>query len=92
VSLVGYAGERCIDAVEKNPRVHQYLLGSPFARLPRSLFLLWAPLKVLYQVRAMVAAPVAAGRAALERGMVRDGHSRVHLALSTPRPVHVDPS
>lgn len=50
VSLVGYAGERCIDAVEGNPRVTQFLLGSPFARLPRSLFLLWAPLKVLYQV------------------------------------------
>ena len=50
VSLVGYAGERCIASVEGSERVTQFLLGSPFARLPRSLFLLWAPLKVLYQV------------------------------------------
>ena len=51
VSLVGYAGERCIEAVENSSNVKQYLLGSPFAKLPRSLFLLWAPFKVLYQVR-----------------------------------------
>jgi len=50
VSLIGYAGERCIDAVERSPSVRQFLLGSPFARLPRALFLLWAPLKVLHQV------------------------------------------
>jgi beta-1,4-mannosyltransferase len=50
VSLVGYAGERCVDAVERSSRVRQYLLGTPFARLPRALFPLWAPLKALYQV------------------------------------------
>lgn len=50
VSLVGYSGEQCIESVERNPSVRQYLLGSPFAKLPRSLFLLWAPLKVLYQI------------------------------------------
>jgi hypothetical protein len=54
VSLVGYAGERCVDAVEADPRITQYLLGSPFARLPRSLFLLWAPLKVVYQVAQLL--------------------------------------
>lgn len=50
VSLVGFRGERCIEDVESNPRITQFLIGTPFAKMPRSLFLLYAPLKVLYQI------------------------------------------
>jgi len=50
VSLIGYRGEPCIATVANSPNVRLHLLGSPFASLPRALFLLWAPLKVLYQV------------------------------------------
>jgi beta-1,4-mannosyltransferase len=50
VSLVGFPGETCVPEVEANPRIRKYLIASPFARAPRSLFLLWAPLKVALQV------------------------------------------
>jgi hypothetical protein len=48
---VGYRGERCIPDVENNEAIHRYLLSTPFANLPRALFLLYAPFKVLFQVR-----------------------------------------
>ena len=48
--MVGFRGERCVDAVESNPAIHQHLLDSPFGRAPRSLFLLTAPLKVAHQI------------------------------------------
>ena len=54
MDLVGYRGERCIAEVEASPHVTQHLLGSPFARLPRALFLLYAPFMVLFQVRRRV--------------------------------------
>lgn len=54
VSLVGFGGERCIDGVEEAPRITKRLLHAPFARAPRALFLLWAPLKVLVQVAQLL--------------------------------------
>ena len=51
VSLIGFEGERCVDDVEDNEHIVKYLLTNPFAAWPRALFLLWAPIKVLYQVR-----------------------------------------
>lgn len=51
VSLVGFAGEACVDAVVNNAAIQQFLLTTPFAKAPRSLFLLYAPFKVLFQVR-----------------------------------------
>ena len=50
VDIVGYAGERCVNELESSQHVSFHLLGSPFARLPRALFLLYAPLKVIFQV------------------------------------------
>jgi glycosyltransferase involved in cell wall biosynthesis len=50
VSLVGFKGEKCVPSVENNPKITKFLMGQPFAGLPRSLFLLWAPLKVVFQV------------------------------------------
>jgi hypothetical protein len=54
VSYVGYHGERCIDDVENNPRITQYLLSTPFAGLSRKLFLLYAPFKVVFQILQLV--------------------------------------
>lgn len=53
VALVGLRGERCIDDVENNPHVTQYLLSAPFAKAPRALWALTAPIKVMYQVCAL---------------------------------------
>lgn len=50
VHLVGYGGERCIADVESNPRISQHLINNPFAKWSRKWFLLYAPIKVLYQV------------------------------------------
>jgi len=52
VSLIGFEGERCVDGVENNQNITKCLLTNPFSSWPRSLFVLWAPLKVLYQVSA----------------------------------------
>jgi beta-1,4-mannosyltransferase len=51
VSLVGYVGEKCIDTVENNPHIsHHRFSPSSFSRFPRSLFVFYAPIKVLLQV------------------------------------------
>lgn len=51
VNIVGYSGKRCCEEVESNKRITKYLVESnPFSKLPRKLFLLYAPLKVLFQV------------------------------------------
>lgn len=53
VSLIGFEGERCVDDVEDNQYITKFLLTNPFAHWSRALFLLWAPMKVLYQVSAV---------------------------------------
>jgi beta-1,4-mannosyltransferase len=53
VHLNGYRGERCVDAVESNPRITQHLLSTPFSKADRRFFLLYAPLKVLFQLCAL---------------------------------------
>lgn len=50
VALIGCRGERCFASVEDHPRITQHLMSAPFARAPRALWLLVAPLKVLHQV------------------------------------------
>jgi hypothetical protein len=50
VRLIGFAGERCVPAVESSARITQHLLAPTFTRWPRRLFLLYAPLKVLWQI------------------------------------------
>ena len=52
--MVAYSGKRCCEDVEANPKITKYLVESnPFSNLPRKLFLLYAPFKVLYQVRSV---------------------------------------
>ena len=52
VSVVAFGGEQCIAAVEDNPSIRKYLLSPPpFRHCSRRLFLLYAPVKVLVQVR-----------------------------------------
>jgi beta-1,4-mannosyltransferase len=50
VHVVGYGGERCVPTLEARSNIHQHLLGTPFSTWPRSLFLVYAPLKVVWQV------------------------------------------
>lgn len=51
VNVVAYGGKKCCEEVESNKRITKYHIGdNPFNRLPRKLFLLYAPFKVLYQV------------------------------------------
>lgn len=50
VSLVGYRGERCIREVEDAKNIKKFLISTPFASMPRKLFLLYAPFKVLFQL------------------------------------------
>eukprot|EP01047_Picozoa_sp_COSAG01_P038063 COSAG01_NODE_3065_length_6646_cov_13.181610_8_plen_298_part_00 len=51
VSLVGYTGETCVAAVESHPSIIKRLIAPGVGRkLPRSLFLLVAPVKVAQQV------------------------------------------
>ena len=50
VHVVGYRGERCVPSLESRKNIHQHLLGTPFSNWPRYLFLLYAPLKVVWQV------------------------------------------
>lgn len=51
MNVVAYDGKRCCEEVESNDKIHKYLSSSnPFSRLPRKLFLLYAPFKVLFQV------------------------------------------
>lgn len=50
VHVVGYQGERCVPTLEARGNIHQHLLGTPFSTWPRSLFLVYAPLKVVWQV------------------------------------------
>ena len=51
VNVVAYGGKRCCEEVESNQKINKYLIGdNPFNKLPRKLFLLYAPFKVIYQV------------------------------------------
>lgn len=50
MSLVGFQGEKCKPDVEGHPRVHRFNVVQPFVGWSRKLFLLYAPLKVLWQV------------------------------------------
>ena len=51
VNVVGYSQKKCCNEVESNPKITKYSIGdNPFNKLPRKLFLLYAPFKVLYQV------------------------------------------
>ncbi len=50
VRLIGFTGERCVATVERSAAITQHLLAPSFAGWPRSLFLLYAPLKVLWQL------------------------------------------
>ena len=51
MNVVAYGGKRCCEEVESNEKINKYLIGdNPFNRLPRKLFLLYAPFKVIYQV------------------------------------------
>ncbi len=49
VSFVGFGGEPCSREVEENRRVAKVELAQPFAGCSRRFWLLWAPLKVLFQ-------------------------------------------
>ena len=52
VTLVGYTGERCVSQIYEQPNIQLYTF-TPFGiakRLPRSLFPLYAPFKVIFQV------------------------------------------
>lgn len=51
VSVVAYGGEAATPEVEAAPTIKRYNLSTPFADWSRKTFLLWAPLKVLFQVR-----------------------------------------
>ena len=53
MSLVGYTGETCVAALEEHASIRKCLISPPAVRklkLPRSLFLLAAPFKVLQQL------------------------------------------
>ena len=51
VNIVAYDGKKCCEEVESNKKITKYLIDSNlFSKLPRSLFLLYAPFKVLFQV------------------------------------------
>ena len=51
VNIVAYKGKKCCEEVESNKKITKYLIDSNvFSKLPRSLFLLHAPFKVLFQV------------------------------------------
>lgn len=51
MNVVGYSQKKCCNEVESNPKITKYPIGdNPFNKLPRKLFLLYAPFKVLYQV------------------------------------------
>ena len=51
MNVVAYGGKRCCEEVESNQKINKYLIGdNPFNKLPRKLFLLYAPFKVIYQV------------------------------------------
>lgn len=50
VSFIGFGGEKCTPAVERNPRVEKIELSTPFRKWSRRFWLLWAPLKVVFQV------------------------------------------
>jgi len=54
VALVGCRGEACVAAVAGNARITQHLLSAPFARAPRALWLVLAPLKVVHQALALL--------------------------------------
>ena len=53
MSLVGYTGETCVAVLEEHPSIRKCLISPPAVRklkVPRSLFLLVAPFKVLQQI------------------------------------------
>ena len=50
VDLIGYGGSKCHDAIAHHPNIQQSII-SPFQlKLPRVLFLILAPCKVVYQL------------------------------------------
>ena len=49
VHIVAFRGERCVPGLESRTNVQQHLLSAPFARCPRRLFFVYAPLKVAHQ-------------------------------------------
>ena len=50
VTLIGYHGEPCVGPVEEHANIAKCLFTPFSANLPRSLFLLYAPFKVVFQV------------------------------------------
>jgi beta-1,4-mannosyltransferase len=54
VTLIGYHGEPCVSPVEEHERITKCLFTPFSAKLPRSLFLLYAPFKVIFQILQLV--------------------------------------
>jgi len=54
VHIVAFRGERCVPSLEGRANVVPHLLGTPFGGCPRRLFLLYAPLKVAWQVAQLL--------------------------------------
>jgi beta-1,4-mannosyltransferase len=50
VHIIGTAGERCIPAIETSKNIIVHTMLPIWRNAPRSLFLLYAPFKVVYQV------------------------------------------
>ena len=71
VQLIGFeAGERCFPAIEGCANISRLSVSSPFAKWPRSLFLIYAPLKVLQQILSLLwlllfIAPLPSGKSAI---------------------------
>ncbi|KAK1934152.1 UDP-glycosyltransferase TURAN [Phytophthora citrophthora] len=54
VTLLGYAGERCVPDVAQQSNIDLLTFTPHLQRLPRKLFLLLAPIKVLLQLLQML--------------------------------------
>ena len=71
VQLIGFeAGERCFPAIEGCSSISRLSVSSPFSKWPRSLFLIYAPLKVLQQILSLLwlllfIAPLPRGKSAI---------------------------
>jgi beta-1,4-mannosyltransferase len=71
VQLIGFeGGERCFPAIEKCNRISRLSVSSSFGKWPRSLFLFYAPLKVLQQMISLLwlllfIAPLPRGKSAI---------------------------
>merc|ERR1740115_585742 len=54
VDVVGYVGSKLPDALASHQHIHPHLL-TPFTfRLPRKLFLIYAVVKVIYQITQLL--------------------------------------